>query len=169
MEGWGNQAEILLQRVRPVATGAQKAAIFSGLAVVEAALNRFGTAEDMAEQALAAMRGLHAENGPEVVAAEVSLGSIYLREHKPAEAARILPQAVQLERTMAIDPGIRADGIRRLADLRAQQHQWKEAATLYREAIALFEQRFGSSHPYIDPVRRDYAAAAKAAAKSHPA
>ena len=104
-----------------------------------------------------------------MVAAEVSLGSIYLREHKAVDAAQILPHAVEMQSTMAIDPAIKADGMRRLADLRAQQHQWKEAASLYEKAITLFEQRFGSSHPYIDPIRREYSAATKAAAKSHPA
>jgi tetratricopeptide (TPR) repeat protein len=170
MEGRSNQAEILLQRARPGADEQQNAAILADLAVVESALNRFGTAEDIAEQALAALRRGHAEDSPEVVAMQVSLGSIYLREHKTREAAKILPRAVELERGMAIDARLRGDGIRRLADLRAQQRHWAEAASLYREAIALYEERFGSTHPDIDPLRREYASASRAAARgSHPA
>lgn len=163
-EGHFNRAEVLLQRARLMAdknTDLLSAAILSELAAVECALGKFGTAENLTEEALVVLSRNHGPHTLEVAALKVSLATLYLREHRVAAAARILPDAVQLERSLAVDPRVRADGIRRLADLRAQQRNWSEAEELYRESISLYRERLGANHPDIAAVLRDYAVAVK--------
>ena len=76
---------------------------------------------------------------------------------KTAEAADLLPGAVQIARRLI--PGQRplADGIRHLAELRAQQRNWGEAQSLYYEAIAIYDEKLGPGDPEIAPVLRAYA------------
>jgi hypothetical protein len=91
----------------------------------------------------------------------VTLGTLYLREGKTAEAEKILPAAVEEERRLLRDERTLAAGIRDLAALRAQQHAWNDAESLYREAIGYYERRIGPGHPDLAPVLREYAAVLK--------
>jgi tetratricopeptide (TPR) repeat protein len=167
VEGRFSQAETLLRRARVLVEARsgpdslQAAAVLSELSSVECGLGKFGTAEDLAEQTLVILRKDHAPDKPEVVLTEISLASIYLRQHKTADAAKILPEAVRLERGLAVDPRLLADGVRHLGDLRAQQRDWEAARVLYSEAIGIYEQRLGRNHPDLAPVLRDYAAVLK--------
>lgn len=163
------QAEVTLEHSLPPSAGTQRATILGNLAIVAAAQNKFGTAEDLAEQALITFQRTLAPTSPEVVTMQVTLGAIYLRERKTAQAEKILPEAVRLERSMPLDPRLQADAIHRLADLRAQQKRWAEAESLYREALAIYERRLGPSHPDLVAIRRDMAQVSRAARTSHPA
>jgi hypothetical protein len=69
---------------------------------------------------------------------------------------------VALERRLeGADPGIArrilADGIRRLGELRALEHNWSEAQTLYSEALEIYGSTIGSNHPGMAPVLLEYA------------
>jgi hypothetical protein len=100
-------------------------------------------------------------DSPEIAAENVTLATLYMRERKIAEAAKILPDAVAVERRVASDRRALADGIRRLAELRALEHSWREAQALYGEAIAIYESTLGPSHPGIAPVLLEYAGVLK--------
>ena len=86
----------------------------------------------------------------------MNLASVYLGGHKTAEAAKILPNAVAAERRLL--PGSRAlgDGIRLLAQLRAQQRDWSQAESLFSEAIGIYEAQPGVTRPEIDTVRQEF-------------
>ena len=168
MQGRYRAAEVMLERARESADAGLKPVVLSHLAVLESALNRFGTAEDYALQSLDGFRRIHPEASPEIVTLKVTLGSIYLREHKLKEAEKTLPDAVALERNMPIDSRLKADGLLRLADLRALQKQTKEAGSLYREALALYEQRLGPNHPDVARLRKS-ANIVRAMKSAHPA
>jgi hypothetical protein len=129
---------------------------------VEIALGQFARAEADGEQSLSILARRYPPENLELAAGKVLLASVYLHQRKIADAAKILPSAVALERQLAADsrmPDKRtlADGIRRLGELRALQHNWREAQMLYSEAIAIYESTLGPSHPVIAPVLLEYA------------
>lgn len=163
MQGQFSRAETLLRRARFVVESRlgpdniQLARVFTALTSVETALGRFRLAEDDGKRSLTILNK-HAPSGSlEIVLAQAALGSLYVREHNIADAEKILPAAVARERGLLKDGKILADGIRDLADLKAQQHQWNDAGSLYREAIGLYERKFGADHADIAPVLRAYA------------
>lgn len=163
IEGQYGRAEVLLNRARFIVENtapldnSRLGAILAELATAETAQRQFGRAEADAEQSLAILSRGREPSGQEIAVEKVLLGTIYLSERKIAEAGSILPDAVTLERRVAGDPRILADGIRRLGELRALQQNWQEAQTLYSEAIALYESTFGPSHPGIARMLLEYA------------
>jgi tetratricopeptide (TPR) repeat protein len=168
LEGQYGAAEVLLNRARYIVEAKlpsgsfELGTILASLTAVETALGRFARAEADGEQSLAILSRRREPESPEAAAASVLLAALYLRERKIAEAAKILPDAVALERQLAGDarlPDQRflAEGIRRLGELRALQHNWHEAQTLYSEAIAIYESTLGYSHPGIAPILIEYA------------
>ena len=92
----------------------------------------------------------------EAVLARVNLAAVYLDEKKTAAANKILPAAIAAERQLAPDSRALADGIRDLARLRAEQHRWNEAQSLYREALGIYEARLRPEHPEIGRARSEY-------------
>lgn len=163
MQGQFSRAETLLNRARFVVESRlgpdniQLATVFTELTSVETALGRFRVAEDDGKRSLSILNS-HAPAGSlEIVLAQVALGSLYVREHNIEDAEKILPAAVAMERGLLKDGKILADGIRDLAGLRAQQHEWNDAESLYREAIGLYERKFGAAHSDIAPILRAYA------------
>jgi tetratricopeptide (TPR) repeat protein len=163
VQGEYNRAETLLRRARLVIESRlgpdnpQLVNVLSELTSVETALEKFGIAEDCGEKALRILTRRVPAGSPEIVLAQVNLGTLYLREHKTAEAERVLPAAVEAERRLFQDGRALGHGIRNLAALRAQQHSWNEAEALYREALDLYELRLGPDHSDLAPVLREYA------------
>ncbi len=162
-QGQFDRAETLLNRARFVVESrlgpdnTQLARVFTELTSVETALGKFRLAEDDGKKSLSILNS-HAPAGSlEIVLAQVALGSLYVRQHNIADAEKILPAAVTMERGILKDGTILADGIRNLASLKAQKHAWNDAESLYREAIGLYEQKLGADHSDIAPILRAYA------------
>lgn len=163
MQGQFSRAESLLHRARFVVESRlgrdniQLAKIFAELTSVETALGKFGMAEDDGKRSLSILKSHVPAGSIEIVLAQEKLGALHVREHNIGEAEKILPAAVTAERTLLKDGRVLADGIADLAALRAEQHAWNDAESLYREAIGLYERKMGAEHPDIAPVLRAYA------------
>jgi tetratricopeptide (TPR) repeat protein len=170
-EGEFNRAETLLHRARFViesragADSLQLVNVLSGLTSVETALGKFSAAEECGQKAVAILRAHAASsasgNRGEIALVEVSLGGLYLREGKSAEADAILAPAVDEERRLFQTGRRLGDGIRMLALLRTQQQAWNQAESLYREALGIYEAALGPDHPEIAPVLHEYAGVLK--------
>lgn len=170
-EGEYNRAETLLRRARLViesragANSLQLVNVLTGLTSVDTALGKLGAAEVWGQKAVAILRE-HAANSVsgnrgEIALVEVSLGGLYLREGRTADADAVLTPAVGVERQL-FQPGRRlGDGIRMLALLRTQQQAWSQAESLYGEALGIYEAALGPDHPDIAPLLREYAAVLK--------
>lgn len=164
--GQNARAEVLLHRARYITetrlgVGLPLGKILADLSAVESALGEFAAAETDGQQSLAILTRFRDPQSLDVVSSKVLLGTIYLTEHKTTDAARILPDAVEAERRLAgtpgvINPRVVADGIRRLGQLRAQQNDWREAESLYRESLNLYESNLTSADPALAPVLSEY-------------
>jgi tetratricopeptide (TPR) repeat protein len=134
------------------------------LAELSAALlgdNKLGLAEEYARQAIDIL-GRNKDSNPTVMAlVQVNLADVLLRANKLDEADQFLPATVATERQVAANTRLLADGIRRLADLRAMQRCWPQAQELYMEAITIYEKQLGPNSPALAPVLRGYAGALK--------
>jgi tetratricopeptide (TPR) repeat protein len=170
-EGEFNRAETLLRRARFViesraAPGSlQLVNVLTGLTSVDTALGKFSAAEESGQKAVAILREHAANSGSgnraAIALVEVSLGALYLREGKTAEADAILTPAVDEERRLFQSGRKLGDGIRMLALLRTQQQAWSQAESLYREALGIYEAALGPNHPDIAQVLHEYAAVLK--------
>jgi tetratricopeptide (TPR) repeat protein len=170
-EGELNRAETLLRRARFViesragAESLQLVNVLTGLTSVETALGGFSAAEECGQRAVAILRAHAADsasgNRGEIALVEVSLGGLYLREGKMAEAEATLAPAVDEERRLFKTGRRLGDGIRMLASLRTQQQAWGQAESLYREALGIYEAALGPDHPDIAPVLYEYAGVLK--------
>jgi tetratricopeptide (TPR) repeat protein len=166
-QGQYSRAETLLRRARFViesrlgTDSVQVANVLVELTSVETERGRFRIAEDYGDKALSILDSRVPDASPEIALTQVTLGILYLREGKTAEAEKILPAAIEAERRLFTDERTLATGIRNLAVLRVQQHAWSDAEPLYREAIAFYERKLGSGHPDLAPVLREYAAVLK--------
>jgi tetratricopeptide (TPR) repeat protein len=160
MQGQYDRAEPLLRRAlfvmekRIGPDSARLAGILAEITTVEAARGRFAIAEDYGKREIAIANQNYGADSIEMALAHVNLAAVYIREHDPDAAEKILPQAIETERVRLGNTRFLADGIRTLAELRAEQHAWKESEALYREAIGLYESTLGSRHPNIVPVLR---------------
>jgi tetratricopeptide (TPR) repeat protein len=170
-EGEFNRAETLLRRARFVielragAGSLQLVNVLGGLTSVDTVLGKFSAAEECGQRAMAILRD-HAVNSAtanrgEIALIEVSLGGLYLREGKTAEADAILTRAVDAERQLFQAGRRLGDGIRMLALLRAQQQAWSQAESLYLEALGIYEAALGPNHPDIAAVLHEYAGVLK--------
>jgi tetratricopeptide (TPR) repeat protein len=171
-EGHYDRAEILLNRARHIvetrlpADNFRLGRILADLTNVETALGQFARAETDGEQSLAILSRWREPASAEIAIENVTLATVYLRERKIAEAEKILPGAVALERRLSDDPHmpdrrILADGIQKLGELRALEHNWHDAQKLFSEAIAIYASTLGPSHPLMAPVLLEYAAVLK--------
>jgi tetratricopeptide (TPR) repeat protein len=162
------RAEVLLHRAQYVLNAtlppgdARLATVLAELSAVESAEKEFARAEADAEQSLAIVARGHAPETLDVAVQRVVLASVYIRERKLADADRMLTDAVALERRLVADAGssdrrILANGIRKLAELRAVQHNWRDSEALFRETIGIYESTAGPSHPMIAPILMEYA------------
>ena len=133
----------------------------SVLTSAETRLGRFRIAEEDGEQTMKILTRYLSPGSPEIALAQVTIGTLYLREHKIAQAEKILPAAIEAERRILPNETTLANGIRTLAALRVQQRAWSDAETLYREAIGIYERKFGAEHPDLAPLLREYAVVLK--------
>jgi tetratricopeptide (TPR) repeat protein len=162
-EGQYGRAEVLLNRARYIvetrlpAGSLRLGSILADLTDVETALGQFARAEADGAQSLAILSRWREPESQEMAAENVMLATLYMREGKTAEAAKILPNAVLLERRLAVDPRVLADGVLRLAELRALERNWHDAQTLFSEAISIYESTMGPHHPGMAPVLLEYA------------
>ena len=162
-EGQYGRAEVLLNRARYIvearlpAGSLRLGSILADLTDVETALGQFARAEADGAQSLAILSRWREPESQEMAAEHVMLATLYMRERKIAEAAKILPDAVLLERRLAVDPRVLADGVLRLAELRALEHNWHDAQALFSEAISIYESTMGPNHRGMAPVLLEYA------------
>jgi len=161
-QGRYDRAEVLLNRARHVVEtrlgpgSSRLGTVLADLSAVETAEGQYARAEADATQSLAILSRRQEPDSPEIAVENVMLATLYLRERKIAEAAKILPSAVVLERRMS-NRRVLADGLRGLGELRALEHNWSEAQALYSEALEIYESTIGSNHPAMAPVFREYA------------
>ena len=167
LTGQFSRATPLLRRARQVtearggANSVQMGLILAEMSAIDSAQGKLSLAEEHAVQALRILSASKNANPAAVALAQVNLADVYLHGRRLEEANRILPDAVSVERRIAPDSRLLADGLRRLADLRALQHSWKEAQDLYGEAITIYERHLGPSNPVLAPALRGYAEALK--------
>lgn len=162
------RAEILLHRAQYVLNATlpsgdrRIATILAELSAVESAEKEFARAEADAEQSLAIVAALSEPQSLDVAVQRVVLASVYMREKKIAEANTMLTDTVELERRLATGGGaqeqrVLANGIHKLAEVRALQHRWREAEALFQETIGIYESTSGATHPWIAPILLEYA------------
>jgi tetratricopeptide (TPR) repeat protein len=167
-----DRADPLLKRARfvlesrPGPDRSRLGIIFAQLSMVACGRNKFALAESYARQSLALLEPVAGSKsavneGAAGALARVSLGAVYLRQHRIAEAERVLPDTVATERRVAPNTCLLADSLRELAELRALQQSWVEAAELYRESLELYRSILGPDHPGLVPVERAYGLALK--------
>lgn len=164
--GQFDRATSLLRRARLTLenrhlAGTQLGLVLAELSAAAAGENKLGIAEEFGRQALAVMSRQKDANPTALALARVNLADIYLKGRRLEDANKILPEAVATERQLVPGTRLLADGLRRLAELRALQHSWREAQDLYREAIAIYERQVGPANPVLAPVLRGYAEALK--------
>jgi tetratricopeptide (TPR) repeat protein len=157
-----DRAEPLLRRARFITESrayhdnSRLATILAELSLVACGQNKLALAEQFARESMNVLESISNPNPAVVVLARVNLAVVYLREHRPDEAERLLPAAVETERRIAPDSCLLADGLRELAELRAMQHSWHVAAELYRESIDIYERRLGPWNPSLTPILKAY-------------
>jgi tetratricopeptide (TPR) repeat protein len=167
LEGQYDRAVVLLHRARyiveaKVPGSEEDGDVLSVLTLVETALGKFDLAEADGKQLVGIACVNHNSDNLEIALAKVALATVYLRERKFDEAAKILPEAIAVERRSADDPRMRdqrvlAYAVIGLGEARAAQRNWTEAESLYSEAIGIYEAKLGEGNPTIAPVLREYA------------
>jgi tetratricopeptide (TPR) repeat protein len=156
-------AENLLRRAKFVVEstggtpGNELAMIEAELSAVALTRKKLGTAADEAKKALEIFSRQKFPDARGVALAQVSLADVHLRANQLSEAEQYLALAIPNERRNAPQSRLLADGLRRLAQLRALQGRYKESQEIYREVISLYELRVGAQHPAMVPLLREYA------------
>lgn len=152
------EARIMLEHVtrtfeaNPAIDPEHVAAALTELSAAEIAAGKFGLAEDHALRAVAVLPAPYTR---------VNLAMVYLDEGKTSDAAQILPGLVAELRAAGADTRTLGDSLRTLARLRASERKWSQAASLYREAISVYQSAFGPNHPEVARLRREYASVTK--------
>lgn len=140
--------------------------ILAELSSVAEGENKLALAEEYGKKALAVLKVQSGPNTAAVALAQVNLAQVYVRARHFDEANSLLPGAIELERQTVPGTRLLADGLRRLAEFRALQHSWLEAAGLFSEAIGLYEKLGGPNNPFLVPVLRGRADALRHATSS---
>ncbi len=159
-EGHYDRARLILRRAQFVlearggTPGLQLAVISAELADVAGGEGKLAEAVDYAQRAVDILSLQARPNARTMVTAEITLAGIYLRTHDLASAEKILPGAVETQRALAVNPDTLAGSVQLLANLRAQQHNWRSAEALYREAISLYAKQHEQPNPAAVPVMR---------------
>jgi tetratricopeptide (TPR) repeat protein len=132
------RAEFIVQSHRG-ATAPELAPICAELSAVANADGKIAEAEVYARRAIAILSLQARPNTRALFASQVTLAAIYLRTHNTAEAEKILPAAVEMQRQAVASLLTLAASLQLLGELRAQQRDWHTAETLFREAIGIYE------------------------------
>jgi tetratricopeptide (TPR) repeat protein len=165
LQGQLDRAAPLLRRAKQVIEAhsgpndARLGLVLAELSACASGQKKFALAEEYAQQSLSILRRQPHANGTAIALASVNLADVYLKAHRLDEAERLLIPAIASERELVSGTRLLADGIRRLADLRSQQHAWQAALDLYRESIGIYERRLGRNSPALAPALRGYAEA----------
>jgi tetratricopeptide (TPR) repeat protein len=144
-----SRARLLLQRAQFViesknresrnrTPNLQLAAIDAELARVAASESKMAEAGDYAMRSLEILHLQPEPHAAAIAAAKVTLSSVYIQLHDLAAAESILPDAVAVERQIAVSPQTLAASIQLLGQLRAEQRDWRAAERLYRESAAIY-------------------------------
>lgn len=167
LQGQLGRADVLLNRARYIVDATlppgdvRLATVLTVISAVETAEKKFARAEADAAQSLAIVLGRNASDSLEVAVQQEILATVYIREKKIVEAEAMLPGTVVAERRLAASPSFDrralAQSVRTLGELRALEHNWSEARSLYLEAIGLYEATSGANHPAIVPILLEYA------------
>jgi tetratricopeptide (TPR) repeat protein len=172
VQGQFDRATTLLHRAKSVLetrsgpTDAGLGLVLAELSASASGQKKFGMAEEYAQQSLAILKRQPQSNPTAIALASVNLADVYLKSRRLDEAERLLTPAIATERQLVPGTRLLADGLRRLADLRAQQHYWQAAQDLYRESIGIYERRLGANSPVLAPALRGYADARRHAGAS---
>jgi tetratricopeptide (TPR) repeat protein len=157
------RAGLLLRRAQYVmekrgsTAGLQFAVICAEMSDVAGGLGKMAEAENYAERAISILNMQPRPNARTISVAQVTLSAIYIRSHDLASAEKILPQAVEIQRSLAASPSMLAASLHLLGELRAQQHNWAEAESLYREALGIYTKDKGKVNPATAAVLRELA------------
>jgi tetratricopeptide (TPR) repeat protein len=149
-----DRAGLLLRRAEFIVESHQGAAapelapICAELSAVANADGKLAEAEEYGRRAISIMSLQAKPNTRALFASQVTLAAIYLRAHNTAEAEKILPATVEMQRQTGTNPLMLAASLQLLGELRAQQRDWHAAETLFREAIGIYES---SSPANADP------------------
>jgi tetratricopeptide (TPR) repeat protein len=163
LQGQFDRAATLLRRAKSVLetrsgpTDFRLGLVLAELSACASGQKKLALAEDYAQQSLSILKRQPQTNATAVALASVNLADVYLKARRLDEAERLLPPAIATERQLVPGTRLLADGLRRLADLRAQQHSWQTAQDLYRESIDIYERRLGANSPVLAPALRGYA------------
>ncbi len=161
--GDASGAEVLLRRARyslerqPGASENQLAMVCAELSAVAVMHNKLATASAESKKALEILRRQQYADPRAIALAQVNLADVELHANRLREAESLLNTAVESERRVAPDSRLLADGVRRMAQLRAKQQRWHEATELYREAIGIYDRVVGAENPAVVPLLREYA------------
>lgn len=141
-----DRAGVLLRRAEFIVESHQGAAaselapICAELSAVANAAGKFADAQEYASRAISLLSMQARPNTRALFASQVILAAIFLRAHNTAEAEKILPATVEMERQSAASPLTLAASLQLLGELRSQEKEWHEAETLFREAIGIYER-----------------------------
>ncbi|HXJ38125.1 MAG TPA: tetratricopeptide repeat protein, partial [Bryobacteraceae bacterium] len=150
------RAQYVVEKL-PGAPGTQLGLIYTQLSAVAMQRNKLAVAAEDGKKALDILAHQKWPDERGIAAAQVNLAEVYLRAKRLKEADQLFSEAIPKERQLAPQTRLLADGIRRLASLRAAQQRWREAQELLREAIGIYELRLGADNPVLVPALRDYA------------
>jgi tetratricopeptide (TPR) repeat protein len=163
-----DRAGLLLRRAEFIveshqgAAAAELAPICAELSAVANADGKIAEAQEYARRAISILSMQARPNTRALFASQVTLAAIYLRAHNTVEAEKILPAAVEMQRHMGANPLTLAASLQLLGELRAQQRNWHNAETLFREAIGIYESSSpADAGPAIAPLLRGLAEAIK--------
>jgi tetratricopeptide (TPR) repeat protein len=119
---------------------------------------KMAEAEDYAQHAISILSTLPKADVRALASAQVMLAGIYLRNHDPASAEKILPGAVEIQRETGATPNSLGASIRLLGELRVQQRNWRDAEKLFRESLGIYGKAGTENvNSAVVPVLRDLA------------
>ncbi len=141
-----DRAGMLLRRAQfvvesqPNPPASELAVIYAAMSTVAGSENKMSQAGDYAQRALSILSLEQRPDVRSVAIAQATLAGIYLHSHDLVSAEKILPQAVDAQRAMAVSPNTLAGSVQLLAELRALERRWHESELLYREALGIYER-----------------------------
>jgi tetratricopeptide (TPR) repeat protein len=147
LNGQFDRALLLLRRAQFVIESRQGQSsprlgvIYAEMSAAANGAGKLAQAAEFAERAISILNTQTRPDSRAIAIAQVALATAYLHEHNIAAAEKILPQAVNIQRAITMSPNSLAAAIQLLARLRAEQHNWRAAADLYREAIAIYQDQ----------------------------